>query len=120
MLSAPWPESVREPEKVLFIDRAQHRDDGLLHDLVLDRGNPQRALSAIRFGNVYPPGRCRPISSGMDPPMHLGYPLRENLLVLPPRHSVHTRRRISLQVIEAFREQLRRDVIPLTDRKSVV
>jgi hypothetical protein len=55
VLSAPRPESVRKAKKILFLDRAQHRDDGLLHDLVLDRGNPQRSLSAIGFGYVNPP-----------------------------------------------------------------
>ena len=104
MLSTSRPKSVRETEKIHFIDRAQHRDDGLLHDLVLNRGNPQRALPAIRFGNVYPPGWCRPISSGMDLPMHLGHPLGENLLVLPPRHSVHTSRRILLETVKAVHQ----------------
>jgi hypothetical protein len=36
VLSASRPESVREPEKIHFVDRAQHRDDGLLTNLVLD------------------------------------------------------------------------------------
>jgi hypothetical protein len=36
VLSAPRPEAVRETEKVLFENRAQYRDDSLLHDLVLD------------------------------------------------------------------------------------
>ena len=36
VLSASRPESVRKPEKIHFVDRAQHRDDGLLHNLVLD------------------------------------------------------------------------------------
>ena len=39
VLSAPSPESIREPKKILFEDRTQNRGYGLLHDLVLDRGN---------------------------------------------------------------------------------
>ena len=51
VLSAPWSKSVREPEKILFVDRTQHRDDGLLHDLVLNGRDPN--------------GRCRPSALGM-------------------------------------------------------
>jgi hypothetical protein len=36
VLSASRPESVRKSEKIRFIDRAQYRDDGLLHNLILD------------------------------------------------------------------------------------
>jgi len=104
VLSTPWSEPVRKPEKILFIDCAQHRDDGLLHNLVLDGGNPQRALPPIRFGNVYPPRRGRPICPGMDHPMHLGYPWSENLLVRPPRHSIHPSRRVPLETVKAVHQ----------------
>jgi hypothetical protein len=51
VLSASQSKSVREAEKILFVDRAQHRDDGLLHNLILDGGDPS--------------GRCRPSALGM-------------------------------------------------------
>jgi hypothetical protein len=54
MLTAPRPESIREAEKVRFIDRRQHRDHRLLDDLVLQRGNAQRPLCPIRLRNINP------------------------------------------------------------------
>jgi hypothetical protein len=47
----------------------------------------------------------------MNHPMQLGHPLRKNLLVLPPGHSIHPRRRVSLKAIKAIHELLRRDVM---------
>ena len=52
MLAASRPKPVRESQKVLFIDRIQNGNDCLLYDLLLQRGNAQRALPAIGFGNV--------------------------------------------------------------------
>jgi hypothetical protein len=38
----------------------------------------------------------------MDQSMQLGHPLRKDLLVLPPRHSVHTSRRVLLEAVKAI------------------
>jgi hypothetical protein len=64
MLATPRPESVREPEEVLLVDRVQHRN---LARLILKGGNRQRALTAIRFRNVAPSRRVRPVRPSMDP-----------------------------------------------------
>jgi site-specific DNA recombinase len=55
MRAAPRPEPVREPEEVFLVDRAQHRGYRPLDDLVLQSGNRERALPAIRLRYVPPP-----------------------------------------------------------------
>src|SRR5437879_4950502 len=63
MRAAPWSEPVREPEEILLVDRVQQRDHRPLDDLVLQRGDRERALSAIRLGYVNAPARQCPIRS---------------------------------------------------------
>jgi len=111
VLAASLAETIREAEKVLFVDRAQNRGDSLLHDLVLNRGDTKRALAAIRFGDVNPSRWLRPVGSGMNLPVQDRKPLQKNVLVFLPRHSVHTCRCLSPQSIEALRQKLRRDVV---------
>ena len=53
--AAPRPESVREPEEVFLVDRVQQRDHRPLDDLVLKGRDRERALPAIRLGDVDPP-----------------------------------------------------------------
>ena len=64
-------ESVREPEEVFLVDRVQHRGRRPLDDLVLQSGNRERALSAIRLGYVCSPCRQCPIRSPMDASMQV-------------------------------------------------
>ena len=111
VLASALAESVGEAEEVLFIDRTQYRTHGLLRDLVLDRGNAQRSLPAIRFGYEDPPGWQRPMGSSVNLPMQLGNPRWKKTLVFFPRHSIHTCRGLPLQSVEARGQQLRRDVM---------
>jgi hypothetical protein len=53
--AAPRPESVRESEEVFLVDRVQQRDHRPLGDLVLKGRDRERALPAIRLGDVDPP-----------------------------------------------------------------
>lgn len=101
MLAAPRSESVRKVKKIFLLDRTQYRDDDLLHNLVLKRGNPQRSLTAIRFGYVNPPRRRCLQCSDLDHPVQLVHPLRKDLLVLPPYYSVHASRRVLLEPVKA-------------------
>jgi hypothetical protein len=52
VLAAPGPESVREPEEFLLVDRVQQGGRRPLDDLVLESGHRERALVAIRFRDV--------------------------------------------------------------------
>src|SRR6476660_191088 len=65
--AAPGSEPAAEPEEVLLVDRVQQRDHRPLDDLVLQRGDRQRTLPAVRLGNVDPPRRQCPIRSPLDP-----------------------------------------------------
>jgi hypothetical protein len=53
--AAPTPESVRESEEVFLVDHIQQRDHRPLEDLVLKGRDRERALPAIRLGDVDPP-----------------------------------------------------------------
>src|ERR1035438_899798 len=97
VLSAPHPEPIRKPQKILFVDCAQHRDYGLLHNLVLYRGNTQRPLPTIGFRDKHPSRWHRPIRPGVNQPVQYRPPPVEDLLILPPRRPVHTCRGVSLQ-----------------------
>ena len=55
MRAAPGPEPVGEAEEVFLVDRVQHRGHRPLDDLVLQRGDRQRALPAVRLRDVDPP-----------------------------------------------------------------
>jgi len=48
MLAGSWPESIREPEEVLLVDRVQHRDGRPLDDLAFQGGNRERPLPTVR------------------------------------------------------------------------
>jgi hypothetical protein len=55
MRAAPRPEPVRDAEEVFLVDRVQQRDHRPLDDLVLKGRDRERALPAIRLGDVDPP-----------------------------------------------------------------
>jgi len=63
MLTTPVPESIRKPQKVVPVDRIQHRRHGTLDDFVFQRGDAQRALLSIRLGNILPSGWLRPVGT---------------------------------------------------------
>src|ERR1700760_2072184 len=67
VLAAPGAEPIREPEKVLLVDRIQHFRHGTLDDLVLERGDGERTLAAVRLWDIPPPGWLRPIGAAVDP-----------------------------------------------------
>jgi hypothetical protein len=104
MRSAPGPESVREPEEVLLVDRVQHRNRRPLDDLVLQSGNCERALPTVRLGYVDPPRRQRPIGSPMDPCMQILKIALKVCLIVPPCQTVHSRCRVLLEFEERLFE----------------
>jgi hypothetical protein len=97
MLAASWPESVREPEEVRFVDGVEHLDDGALDDLVLQRGNSERPLPPVRLRDVRPPNRLRPIRSPLQPAGEILEVDLQLLPVVPPRLTIDTCRRVPLQ-----------------------
>ena len=67
MRVSPRPEAVGEPEKVDFVDRAQHLADRALDDLVLQGRDAEWTPTAIGFREVDTPNRLWPVAPGVDP-----------------------------------------------------
>src|ERR1039458_8564854 len=71
MLTSPRPETIREPQKILFVNLVEDCHYGLLNDLILQGCNAQGTLPSIGFRNVGSLGRLRSIRPPMDSAMQL-------------------------------------------------
>jgi hypothetical protein len=111
VLAALWSEPVREPEKVLLVDRVEHRERRPLDNLVFDGGDRERALPAIGLRYVPTPGRQCPVRSSVDPFMQIGEVALEICLVVPPGQPINTRCRVALEREEGHPEQAGTDVV---------
>ena len=111
VLAAPGPESVAEAQELRLIDRRQDHDHRRLDNLVLDRGDAQRPLPAVRLRNVRPAGRQRPVRSGVDASMEIAKVLFATFLVHVPRHRIDARCRSPFQGEERGAEQVDGDVV---------
>jgi hypothetical protein len=111
MGAAPRSESVTEPEEVFLVDRVQQCGHRPLDDLVLQRGDRERALPAIRLGDVDPPARQCPIRSPLDPSMQVLEIALEVCLVVLPRQPIHAGCSIRLKFEERLFEQIGVDMM---------
>jgi hypothetical protein len=100
VLAASRSKSTRNPEKVILIDRVQHREGRFLDNFVFEGGNRDRSLSAVRLRYVLPPAWQRPISSPLDLRMQTLKLALKVCLVVPPRQPVHTGRSVTLECVE--------------------
>jgi hypothetical protein len=93
MRAAPRSESIREPQKVLFVNRVQHFDSGTLDDLVFKRGNAERAKLAwfTRLRDVHSAHRSCPVRSLPEPLGEIVEVFLKGLSVLLPRLAVYAR-----------------------------
>jgi len=96
VLAALWAEPVREAEEVLLVDRVQHLDDRALDDLVLHRGDPERAHAPVGLGDERSSRSLRPVRSSMQSCVKLEEVVLESLAVLP-RDTVDARSRATGQ-----------------------
>ena len=71
MLAAPRPETIRESQKVLFVNLVEDGDHGLLNNLVLQRRDPQRPLPPVGFRYVHSPRWLRSICAAVDPAVQI-------------------------------------------------
>src|SRR5215471_423191 len=97
MWTAPWPEAVREAEKVGFIDGVHHPDRRALDDLVFQRRHAERPLPPVGLGDVHPANRLGPVRSSLQPLREIPEVRFQFLAVVPPRLSVHARCGFPLQ-----------------------
>ena len=72
MLTAPRPEAIRETPKILLINLVEDCDHGLLDNLVLQRRNPERPLSTIRFRDIHSSRWLRSISAAVNLAVQIG------------------------------------------------
>jgi hypothetical protein len=70
-----------------------------------------RDLAAACFGDVGAPRGLCPIGSGVYLPVQFVHAILKDGLVGLSRHAVHTDRRRSIQVVEAFDQHRRGDVV---------
>jgi hypothetical protein len=91
VLAVPRSKSVRNPEKVILVDRVQHCENRFLDNFVFEGGNRDRPLSAVRLRYVLSPAWQRPISSPLDLRMQTLELALEVCLVVLPRQPVHNR-----------------------------
>src|SRR5580658_8183408 len=71
MLAAPGSKPVREPQKILLVNRIEHFHHRTLDDSVFQRRDPQRSFSSIPFRNELAPRGLRPIGAAMNACMQL-------------------------------------------------
>ena len=109
--AAPGSESVREPEEVFLVDRVERRNSRPLDDLVLQGGNRERALPAVRLGYIDPPRRQCPICSPMDASMQVLEIALAVLLVIRLAQAIYAGCSIFLKFEERLVEQIDTDVV---------
>ena len=102
VLAFASPKSIRESEEVLLVDRVQYGCYRLLHDLVFQRGDPERALLAVRLEDVDAPARLRTVGPGVYLPVQFVHARVERFLVFSPRHAVHPDRGVPAECVEAL------------------
>ena len=111
VLTAPWPEPIREPEEILLVDRVENSDHGTLEDFILQSGYTQRSLSAIRLRYEPPPNRLRPVAAAMDPAMQILKIGLQVCLVVLPCQTIHPGRSLTLKRLECLPQQIDGDMV---------
>jgi len=107
MLTAPWPETIPETPKILLLNLIEDCDHGLLDHLVLQRRNPERPLSTIRFRDIHSSRWLRSVSAAVYPAVQIDKPTFQPSLILLPRDTVHSWSGLTLQRVKAIPEQVR-------------
>jgi hypothetical protein len=111
MLATPGSEPVAKPQELCLVDRRQDRHHRRLDDLVLNGGDAERPLSAVRLRYLSPTGRQRSIRPCVYPCVEILEVALEALRVLVPRHLIHARRSPLLQSEESLPEAVDVDVM---------
>ncbi len=101
---SPRPEAERAVVEVLLVDRFQQHDDRPLQDLVLQRGNPDRARLGLRAAlrNVHTSHRRSLVRAGLGAVEQRLEIRFQVLLVFRSRHSVHAHRPVFARAAVRF------------------
>jgi len=92
VLAAPWPEPIREAEKIHLVDGIQHFDHRSLNDLVFQRRDSERTLPPVWFRYHDSTRWFRSIRSPVQSLMQILKVVLQGCLVLLPCNPVDTRR----------------------------
>ena len=111
MLAASGAEPIRESEEILLVDRIQHLDQRALDDLVLQRGDAERALPPVRLRDEPTPRRLRPVGSSVDSAVQVLEADLEVMAVILPRYAIDARGRLALEREVGFPELIAIDVV---------
>ncbi len=98
VLVSSWPESIREAEKVGFVDGVQYFHRRSLNEFVFERRDAERSLPPVRLGNVHPTHRLGPVRSALQSMGEVLEIVLKSLAVVPPRLPVYTGCRVPLQL----------------------
>src|SRR5580658_1692712 len=111
MRAATRPESIRKASKVHLVNLVEDAHHSLLNDFVLQRRDAQRSLSTVGFRNVDSSRWLSPIRSTMNTAVQISDATFQSVLILLPRHTVHSRRSLPLQRVKAVPEQVNAQVV---------
>ena len=92
--------------EVRLVDAFQYPRGAQLHDLVFQRGDAQRALAPVGFGDVGPLYIPRPVALPDQAVQQVVQILRQVLLILAHRDAVHPGRGSTFEMMEAIMEHL--------------
>jgi len=113
MLAAPGSESIREAEEVGFVHGIEYLSRRALGDLILQRGDAQGSLPPVGFRDVHPTDRLRSVRSAVQPIGQIPEILFQFLAVGRPRHAVHPRCSVPLEIEVGLPETVHAvDVVP--------
>src|SRR3984885_3334878 len=107
MLASPWPEPIRKAQEVGLVDSVHHLDRCALDDLVFQRRYSERPLPPVGLRYIHPTHRLRSVRPSLQPMGKILEIILEGLAVVPPRLTVHARRRFLLQAEVSLAEPFR-------------
>jgi len=111
MLATPRPEPVAEPQELRLVDRREDRHHRCLDNLVLDGGDAERPLFAIRLWYVPPARRQCPVCAPMNSRVQISEVSVKVCRVVHPCHAIDTWSSALLQIEEGLPQDADRDVV---------
>lgn len=115
MLAASGSESIREAFEVGLVDAVQNLYGGALDYFVFQHGDSDWSLAAVCFGDIGPFDRLRPVRSALQPTGEVQEVCLQVFPVLLPRHFVHPRCGMPLDVEIGFPEEF--DVVDMVPER---
>src|SRR6266852_3578212 len=116
LLASPGPEPIRKAQEVGLVDSVQHLDRRALDDFIFQRRNSERSLPPIGLGDVHPTHRFRSVRSSLQSMGEILEVVLEGLAVVPPRLTVHARRRFLLQAEVSLAEPFR--IVDMVEKRG--